>query len=220
MAERRANALAARDSSDSATEEAQVEVTEGKQFATAADIPGGARPITGKREAAALSAEQLVEAPDTGFAATSGAGTGGGLVVESSNVIGSGGSTGPSFAQRSRVENGVVVADRMLEAGDVLPAPNSDRGFGPADPTGLPCSCAMGTTTVGRPKAETWCIVCGGELDGKTRPENALKGRRNVSVRAATALSMQDLEVITAAAEERAYQRLLADLKAGGVIKE
>ncbi len=212
LAEGRAAARAARDQA----QEASTDMAEGKQFASAADIPGGARPITGKKEGAALTAEQLIEAPDTGFAATTGSGQGGALVVESASVIGGG---SPGFGERTRMNNGIVVADKMLEPGDIVPAPNADRGFGPADPTGLPCTCAMGTTTVGRPRGETWCIVCGGELDGKTRPENALKGRRNVAVKAALALTSADIEAISAAAEQRATERILAQLREAGVLK-
>ena len=195
-------------------------MAETREYAKPTDIPG-ARPITGQKREAALSADQLIEAPDTGFAATAGTGQGGGLVVESGNVIG-GGPASPSFgnaAGRDR-KSGMIVADRTLEPGDVAPAPNSDRGFGPADPTGLPCTCQMPTSIKGAPADMTWCVVCGGERDRKERPENALKGRRNIAVRAATALSEQDVETITAAAERRAYERLLNDLKAAGVIKE
>jgi hypothetical protein len=170
-------------------QEAQPDMTEQKEYAKPGDIPG-ARPIAAVKKGQTLEASAvtgLVEAPDTTPTA--------GVVEAHGTVIG-----GPSTAAAARpssMKSGMVVADRPLQAGDNVPLPNQSRGFGPADPTGLPCTCEIGTSWLGRPRDETWCIVCGGEIDKVSRPENALRGRHQfTALKTGVALTEGDIDAI------------------------
>jgi hypothetical protein len=190
-------------------EEGPVMATE-KKFAGREDVPAGVRPIAqrefGGRTVDLSELQGLTQAPDTGYAAT------GAAIEVSGDVIGASGSqdmrsTAPDMGAKNvgAVMPGTLFSDQPSANPAAMAIQASKvRSGGAADPTGLPCTCAMPTWRRGQDASITWCTLCGGERDGKARPENALRAQMG-SVLDQTGVSLS-IEAIV----ERAADRVLA----------
>ena len=171
-------------------------MAEGKQYAGPEDVPEGVRPIKVReivrgREVDAGSVAGLTQAPDSGYGAGRAA-----IEVVSGEVLG-GFATGGTVPATPTLPGGnaTLFSDAKDDGG--VATQLRVRGYsGPAEPTGLPCSCVqfvdvkdpvtgatkkeqrgMPTELRGQSPSITWCAMCGGERDLIPRPENALKGK-------------------------------------------
>jgi hypothetical protein len=225
MAAARATAKAARANSTQKGE--VVEMTESRY---SEGPPEGVRPIKVReivrgREVDAGSVAGLQQAPDSGYGNTRAA------IEVSGDVLGGGFATGGVVgAAKVSGERAVLFSDSKDDGG--VATQLRVRGYaGPAEPTGLPCSCVqfvdvrdpvtgqtkkeqrgMPTELRGQSPSITWCAMCGGERDLIPRPENALKGRSFENAAKAAGVQV-DLEAVA----QRAYGLIDIDAIANAV---
>jgi hypothetical protein len=169
-----------------------------RKFAGREDVPAGVRPIqarTAVRREISAQEVGVEQAADTGYQSGGAA-----LVVESGSVIGGGDATprarvdsmgrrvaAPAGTSAAQVRGGVLFSDKAPDGGMTTLVKARQRAAGPAEPTGLPCTCVMPTQLRGQDPNITWCVTCGGERDGVARPENALRGKSIKDIRSALA---------------------------------